>query len=47
MYVFLDNKYINFGFWPHVGCSRENAIVCTPYLAMKVSYRVSREEIKK
>ena len=31
----------------HVGCSGENAIICSPYLAVKVSFRVSREETQK
>ena len=36
---------VNFGFWSHLGCSGENAIICSPYVAVKVWFRVSREEI--
>ena len=30
-------RAVNFGFWSHLGCSRQNAV--------KVSFRVAREEI--
>ena len=36
---------VNFGFWSHLGCFGENAIMCSPYVAVKVSFRVSREQI--
>ena len=29
---------VNFGFWSHVGSSGQNAIVCRPYVAAKVSF---------
>ena len=38
---------VNFGFWYRFGCSGENAIICSPYIAVKVSFRVLREEILK
>ena len=38
-------KGVNFEVWSHLGCSGENAIICSPYIAVKVSFRVSREEI--
>jgi len=34
---------VNFGFWSHLGCSRQNAIICSLYVAVKVSFRVSIE----
>ena len=34
---------VNFEFWSHLGCSRQNAIIFN--LAVKVSFRVAREEI--
>ena len=34
---------VNFGFWSHLGCSGQNAIII--YLAMKVLFRVAREKI--
>ena len=37
----------NFGFWSHLGCYGENVIMCSPYVAVKVSFMVSREENKK
>ena len=36
---------VNFGFCSHLCCSGENAIICSPYLAVKVLFRVSCEEI--
>ena len=36
---------INFGFWSYLGCSGENAIICIPYVSVKVSFSVSHEEI--
>ena len=36
---------VNFGFWSHLGCSGKIAIICNPYVAVKVSFRVSRDEI--
>ena len=33
---------VNFGFWSHLGCSGQNAII---YLASKVSFRVASEKI--
>ena len=33
---------VNFGLWSQLGCSGQNAII---YLAVKVSFRVSREKI--
>ena len=32
---------VNFGLWSQLGCSGQNAII---YLAVKVSFRVSREK---
>ena len=32
---------VNFRFWSHLGCSRQNA----SYLAVKVSFRVTNEKI--
>ena len=32
---------LNFGFWSHLGCSGQTLL----YLAVKVSFRVTREEI--
>ena len=32
---------VNFGFWCQLGCSRENAIICSPYVAVKVSFRAT------
>ena len=43
--LFVSLGGVNFGCWSHLGCSGENAIICTPYVAVKVSFRVSREEI--
>ena len=37
---------VNVGFWSHLGCSEESAIICSPYVAMKVSLRVARRNIK-
>ena len=37
---------VNFGFWSHLGYSGQNAIICSPYVAVKVSFKVAREEIK-
>ena len=34
---------VNFGFWSRLGCSWQNVII----LAVKVSFRVAREEITK
>ena len=31
---------VNFGFWPHLGCSEQNATI----LSVKVSFRVAREK---
>ena len=36
---------VNFGFCSHLGCSGKIAIICNPYVAVKVSFRVSRDEI--
>ena len=36
---------VNFGFWCALGCSGENAIICSSYLAMTVSFMVSCQEI--
>ena len=35
-------RAVNFGFWSHLGCSGQNAII---YLAAKVSFGVAREKI--
>ena len=32
---------VNLGFWSHLGCFRENSIICSPYAAVNVSFRVS------
>ena len=37
---------VNFGFWPHLGFSGENAIKCSPYVAMKVSFRAHMKKFK-
>ena len=37
---------VNFGFWSHLGYSGQNAIICSPYVAVKVSFKVARKEIK-
>ena len=34
---------VNFGFWSHLGCSWQNAIIFN--LTVKVSFRVAREKI--
>ena len=34
-------RCVNFGFWSHLGCSGQNV----SYLAVKVSFRVARENI--
>ena len=36
----------NFGFWSYLVCSAENAIICSAYVAVEVSLRVSLEEIQ-
>ena len=42
--VVVALRGVNFGFWSHLGCS----VSKTPQnLAVKVSFRVTREEIKK
>ena len=28
---------VNVGFWSHLGCSEERVIICSPYVAVKVS----------
>ena len=38
---------VNFGFWSHLGCSGQNAIICSPYVAVMVSFRVAPEEVLK
>ena len=38
---------VNVGFWSHLACSEESAIICSPFVAVKVSFRVSREQIQK
>lgn len=43
----LSLRGIYFGFWCPLGCSGENAIICSPYIAVKISFMVSREEIQK
>ena len=43
--LFVSLRGVNFGFWSHIGWSGENDIICSPYVAVKVSFRVSREEI--
>ena len=43
--LIVSLRSINFGFLCHLGCSGENAIICSPYVAMKVLFRVSHEEI--
>ena len=35
---------VNFGFWPHLGCSRQNAVIL--YIAVKVSFRFTRKKYK-
>ena len=42
----LSLRGIYFGFWCPLGCSGENAIICSPYIAVKISFMVSREEIQ-
>lgn len=37
---------VNFGFWSPLGCSEEKATCVLLYIAMKVLFRVSREEIE-
>ena len=34
---------VNFGFWSHLGCSGQNAII----FSREVSFRLAREKIKK
>ena len=36
-------KIVNFGFWSHLGCSGQNIIISSPYVAVKVLFRVARE----
>ena len=36
-------RVVNFGFWCHLGCSGQNAII----LAVKVSFRVARGFIRR
>ena len=36
---------VRFGFWSYLGSFGENAIRCSPYEAVNVSFRVSREEV--
>ena len=43
----VSPRGVNFGFWSHLGCSGENAMICSQYVAVKVSFRISREEIEK
>ena len=37
---------VNFGFWSRLGCSGQN-VKMSLFLAVKVSFRVAREEITK
>ena len=43
----VSHRGEGFGFWSQVGCSGQNAIICSPYIAVKVSFRVAGEEIQK
>ena len=38
----ISLRGVNFGFWSHLGCSGQNAII----LAVKVSFRVACDEDK-
>ena len=38
---------VNFGFCSHLGCSGENDTICSPYAAVKVSFRVRVRDAKK
>ena len=31
---------VNLRFWSHLGCSGQNSIICSPYVAVKVSFRI-------
>ena len=40
--MFVDSlRGVNFGFWSHLGCSGKTSL----YLAVKISFRVAREDI--
>ena len=41
----ISLRVINFKIWSHLGYSGENAIICSPCVAAKASFRVSHEEI--
>ena len=38
--IFVSRRGVKFGYWSHLGCSRQNVIIL-----VKVSFRVAREEI--
>ena len=44
--LIVSLRGVNPGFWSHLGCSGQNAIMIL-YLAIKVSFRVARKEYKK
>ena len=39
----ISRRGIIFGFLSHLGCSGKKAVMCSPYAAVKVALRVSRE----
>ena len=43
--LLVSLRGVNFEFWSHLWGSEENTIICSPHVAVKVSLRVSCEEI--
>ena len=42
-FVSLRDK--NFRFWSSLGCSGQNAVICSPYVFVQASFRVACEQI--
>ena len=42
--VVVSLRGVILGFWSHLGCSGQNAIICSPYVAVSLSFRVAKKK---